>query len=833
MPIDIKSLRKRREAAKTHLNTTDLYQALPNKIPKLTYLRFDQGEILKEWDKRKKETDLVIKMNTGGGKTVAGLTLLHSSLKEGISNATYIVPNKFLIEQVIAEANELGLKTTQNPEDPNFLAGKTILVTNTYKLVNGLSIFGIKGGNREPLKLGAIVFDDAHRSLEVIEQQFTLTINKADLPELYNEILDTFSPALENQNAAKLIDINYGVPYYSMLVPFWSWQEKYKHILANISKYRDNESILFNWPLIKESLLHCKCVISGESISITPNCIPIDMIPSIADCPRRIFLTATLADDSVLNSHFGVSRETIISPIVPSNAGDIGDRIFICPEIIDPSINDADCMQLAKRISEVNRINVVVIVPSEYRSKAWENYANKILMGNNVSEGVSELKAGYVGLYVVVNRYDGIDLPNDACRVLILDSLPDERSSLEIIKQGFLAGSQKTTAQLAQTIEQGAGRAIRSADDYCAIILMGRNLCSRIYTGGIKEKFSPATSAQIALSEDISDMIINIQEIESVITGTFLARNEDWVTENKETLAQLNYITPNIDLISLAERKAFDFAEINDYSSAIECLESIKDQVDSSPVLGGYLRQTLAEYKNFIDRSEAQKIQKHAVTLNRQLIKPIEGISYGKSVSLDTNQASKVLEKIRTYKNNNYYLIDIRRVIDNLILGEQHTAKFEESIAKIGDHIGFIGRRPELEEGKGPDNLWSISENSFVVIECKSGASSETINKHHCNQLNGSVVWFNNSHPHMNCFPLLIHPKETVEYAASLHMDSRIMTEDKLINFKSNLNAFATAISSNFNDLTIPFITEQLKSNYLDSGTIFHHHSKIYKKANK
>ena len=33
-------------------------------------------------------------------------------------------------------------------------------------------------------------------------------------------------------------------------------------------------------------------------------------------------------------------------------------------------------------------------------------------------------KRAHVGLVVLINKYDGIDLPDDACRVLVIEGLP-------------------------------------------------------------------------------------------------------------------------------------------------------------------------------------------------------------------------------------------------------------------------------------------------------------------------------------------------------------------------------------------------------------------------
>ena len=50
---------------------------------------------------------------------------------------------------------------------------------------------------------------------------------------------------------------------------------------------------------------------------------------------------------------------------------------------------------------------------------------DQVLVGDGVADGIEKLQEGHVGLTVLVNRYDGIDLPGDACRVLAIVDLPE------------------------------------------------------------------------------------------------------------------------------------------------------------------------------------------------------------------------------------------------------------------------------------------------------------------------------------------------------------------------------------------------------------------------
>jgi superfamily II DNA or RNA helicase len=59
-----------------------LFDALPNKAAGYGYLRAVQKTVLDAWSGRRTERDLVIKTNTGGGKTIVGLQMLQCCLPE-------------------------------------------------------------------------------------------------------------------------------------------------------------------------------------------------------------------------------------------------------------------------------------------------------------------------------------------------------------------------------------------------------------------------------------------------------------------------------------------------------------------------------------------------------------------------------------------------------------------------------------------------------------------------------------------------------------------------------------------------------------------------------
>jgi replicative superfamily II helicase len=149
-----------------------------SKNPRFRRPSDEQGDVLDRWYEKRTRTDNTIKMNTGAGKTLVGLLALQSSLNEGVQPAVYVTPDNYLVEQVLEEARALGIQATDDVRNPDFIAGRSVLVINVMKLINGRSVFGV-GDEGTKIRIGALVIDDAHACLETVADQFSLIVKNS------------------------------------------------------------------------------------------------------------------------------------------------------------------------------------------------------------------------------------------------------------------------------------------------------------------------------------------------------------------------------------------------------------------------------------------------------------------------------------------------------------------------------------------------------------------------------------------------------------------------------------------------------------------------------
>ena len=149
------------------------------------------------WTERRTENDLVIKLNTGGGKTLVGLLIGQALLHELRQPVLYLCPNTQLVRQAAEKATEIGITTRIYERGPGqlpteFLNASAILVATYHALFNGRNKFGVLGSGTEPVKIGGIICDDAHAAFSTIRDAFSVSMTREEYHELYADLATRF-----------------------------------------------------------------------------------------------------------------------------------------------------------------------------------------------------------------------------------------------------------------------------------------------------------------------------------------------------------------------------------------------------------------------------------------------------------------------------------------------------------------------------------------------------------------------------------------------------------------------------------------------------------------
>lgn len=782
----------------------ELHEQLPNKLPGFGYLRDVQAQVLTAWHARRGERDLVIKVNTGGGKTIDGLVILQSCLNEGQGPALYVAPDKYLAKQVLQEASNLGIATVTDPDHPRYLAGEAIAVINAYKLFNGRTVFSDGRTAAAPVPIGTVVIDDAHAAIATTRKQLSLNISRpkkdahADDPadSMFDDLLELFREDLHQQYPDGLLDVVERSQGALVRVPFWSWRSKIEQVRGILRAHsKSGQKLYYEWPAVSRVLHLCRVVFTSTEVTITPPCPPIAHVSSFASAKRRVYLSATMADDSVLVTDFGADPECIKSPINPLTAGDIGERMIIAPQDVNPAITSEEIRKEVVKLSA--EYNTVVLVPSNAAMSAWPE-ADRAASADDIEEVVKELKSGaHVGLVVFANKYDGIDLPQDACRLLVIDGLPtaftgEERLESQLTSQEFGVDDRQV-----QRIEQGMGRGVRSNEDHCVVVLIGPRLSQLTSDPRTLPRFSPATRAQLKLSRDVAR---SMEELPlSAIMGTVrqgLERDSKWVTVAKRSLRGVVPESGHVSPIAVKRRQAFEAATMSDYAAAAKLVEEAVVLSGVSKEQGWLLEQQAA-YTDHFDPSEAQALLTSARTKNPHTTRPITGVSYSKLSGVDKQATKASANLVGMFGSPAALRLGVESILEDLKFDPLKTEEFEAAFLMLGHVIGLGSQRPEQELGQGPDNLWALGDNMFWVIEAKTGAVSKFIAKRDVGQLGQSIAWFSKRYDEAAvAVPVMVHSQTQLFKDATAPYGMRVLTPQNLGRLTTAVRSYSEALAS-------------------------------------
>ena len=789
------------------------------------YLRDVQGDVLDEWFAHRHERDLVIKMNTGSGKTLVGLVLLWSRIKEGKGPALYLCPNIHLVSQARREADRVGIKymdfESDNRFPPEFHDSSAILITTVQKLFNGLSVFNVAGWG-DPVKVGTILVDDAHACINIAREQFTATFSRDTV--VGKRLTSFFDNALKQQAVGIYADLMGGVSSAYIRVPYWAWQERISDVANLFSEHRNGDELRFVWPFLKngEVLSNSTAVISGDRVEIAPGMLPINLVPSFENAPHRVYMSATLVDDAALIKDFGADPKSIQNPITPKVGGDIGERLIIIPPLVDSLIDEITTTKLVADIQSRHESNVVVLVPSRIRGSIWETDDSIRVSAANISEVIDQLSVSAPNTAIIANRYDGIDLPDKACRILVIDELPQEHRLQNLSDAKGRQQSPILKRQIAQRIEQGMGRGVRSRTDYCVVILTGKNLVSFMTQTDNQSFFTEETKRQIEIGKRLSSILKSESDnpYQAIIdlAAQCLNRDQDWQTFHREQIhnaqtAQL--VSDDSVAVASAELRAWNHALRGQYVRAADEVARLTDENQNlSDIDKGWYIQLQAEYLHHSNRVLALEKQLKAHELNPNLLKPPEGVNYRKILAKHTEQAYAVLDWVRLSNEPNALVSRANVAFESLTFGAPHDP-FEQALCDLASILGFQAHRPDDQFSRGPDILWRMADGHYLVIEAKNqiDIGRQEIYKKEAQQLGHHITWFEQEYPGEVYTPVLVHPSAVLAYEAYLPEKSRVVQQDDLNKIVESVRSFVTALASKPNNQwTVPEVAALLQT---------------------
>ncbi|MAX35779.1 MAG: hypothetical protein CME33_04325 [Gimesia sp.] len=696
-----------------------------------------QAEALRNWYKKRTIDDVVIEMNTGGGKTLVGLLIAQSLLHELNRRVVYVVANNQLVEQTIKRAHELAIKPASRynfawHRQDEFLAAETFCITNYAAVFNGYSTFKDKD-------IGAFIFDDAHVAEASIRDRFTLTITPDSVA--FDKIVNLFKPHFSNTyGMSRLEDISEGSQTSLLFVPMyavWKHAQELRNILVEVDVPND-KNLKYVWSHLSDHLQHCCVIISARGIEISPSVIPLHTLPYFQSDVRRVYLTATLPSQASFARTFGLLNPEVVTP-----GGKSGDaqRLFLFAS------GESDEDQRDATLSLIEDEKACVISPSTSKAKQWPS---EIFDKNEGDDAIEEFaNSDESRLLGLVARYDGIDLPGDACRILILDRLPRGESLFErFIDEGTNVDAIRV-GHTATRIVQAIGRIFRSNTDHGAVILVGCDLKDWILNPKNRSYLPILVQQQISFGIELKKEIEKGEVTEDELLHGVLTGDEDWDNAYKQYIDSMKTM-PAVATddwypqMLLDERKAYRAIWDGDFSSAIDVYSELSDRGNiKDKKLGAWYKQFEGlAHLCCGDQQTALQAFADAAANRSDLIRPSEHrdrMFKPPKVATVGFQAQVLAAMYRSQKVKMASWINT--VQQDLVYGDE-TDKAEKAMELLGKLLGLESTCHDKEGG--PDNLWvgKVGEVQVWGFDLKTGKKrSSTYSKTEIGQSHIHAQW--------------------------------------------------------------------------------------------
>lgn len=758
-------------------------------------LRPSQIRTLEVLSARISERDLVVKLNTGGGKTTIGLLYLKHLMDKYREPVAYLVPNVQLAGQVLSEADNIGLpafpwKGGESHPPEAALRSEGVIVCTYDKFFNGRSTFA-----RQRLTPCAVVFDDVHAGIESIKAQYS-----ARLPgEVRSVFLQIFANGLRSHDPVTWGGIENGSEEAMLEVPFWVQDEHQDSIADLLSRNADADDLRFSWPNISQDVDRARIFLSGDDGFITCDPPGLERLAHFANVKHRLFMSASVHDGAILVRELGCSKEAALNPVDASGEASVGERMVIVPSLIDPAFSDSDLVEVALRISR--SANVVVLVPSFAQARKWEDAGAVLARPENITNAIQTLKTMAAGNVVVfAQRYDGVDLPDQACRLLVIDGLPlgDNLADRQDAARSLAVAGAR--GKVAIKIEQGLGRPVRSSSDYAAVILAGRDVATFVSRTEVLKHLSPFTVRQIEIGRSISNALRGSGNVKQGLEDTItqlLRRDAGWKAYYAQEIAKAGLssdmeeeIAARIENAHL-ERSALRATLSRDYPGAFAHLQRVCDSTQDRDVRG-VVKQMAARYQHFFDRDSAMRMQVSAYGDNPQVNRPPMLLPV--SVRRATTQAEEISRWLQAFDDRNGPILELGALRSRLSFGLEYR-KVEEAVRELGVLLGADSSRPDRDFGRGPDNLWVFGAEAFI-LEIKNEKRAN-LTKSDAEQLQSSVLWVQQSYPHVtNLNPVIVSNVVSADVVNDFAFGARVWTQREINELVDGLEGLAsTAVS--------------------------------------
>ncbi|GAB4066223.1 DEAD/DEAH box helicase [Angustibacter speluncae] len=704
-----------------------------------------QTDLLRAYsDRHVGHANVALELPTGAGKTLPGLLIAEWRRRSRAERVLYACPNHQLVDQVrdaavangISPAVLVGPKSSWDARDKAAYSGNEQIGLTTYS-----ALFNAKPGMSKP---HVIIFDDAHSAEGFVAANWSVEVSRRHLGSTYQSLLQILEPGLPSTVFSAFLDDNDAhigseAPRLTPVNISAGLADSLAGVLARLDPDDDDQKTAY-WGFVKIRTFLDKCLIyvGRNRILIRPFIPPTGQNGHFKDAIQRIYLSATLGDSGELERSFGVAPiERLPVPSGWEKRG-AGRRFFLFASLQrgrSAAAFTGDVALLARKS--------VVLSPSTHAANKVAEIVPKglPLFGPSQPEtALISFRSATRGILALAGRYDGIDLPGEQCRAVILDGLPKGAHLQEQFLSDSLLAGVVLQERVRTRIIQGAGRATRGLSDHSLVVLKGDDITEFLALREVQSALRSELQAEIAFglqnSAARAEELLENAEI-------FLAQGDEWrsqaepeiierrteATQSRPTVAQ------PLSKAAGYEIEACESLLAGDWRHAAEAAMKVVEQVPGNELRGyrGFWLYLAAAWTREADKQQGERSitpavlatlrKAHAAArgslwLREVMPLPEEEVVLDDQVDVEAISAA-LASRFITQATGAFtkFVADMERN-----LGQTEASAYENGLRSLGELLGV--RAFKSKDQARPDCVWMLPS-WWLTFEAKTEDKAE------------------------------------------------------------------------------------------------------------
>lgn len=750
-----------RRSADPLVGSTDpetLFGELPRTLNGIGALWSHQADQLRTYAKDHSATpDVALELPTGSGKTLVGLLISEWRRRTLNQRVVYACPTKQLARQVLEKAIAQGIpavlligshKGWDQAEAGRYSRGDAIAIT-TYS-----SIFNLNSYLDDAQTL---VFDDAHSAEGFVSEAWALTVS-SDLNE-YGQLFDAFGESIEPSLVARMIAPKGATADASeiRMLPIGAVARHIENIDRVLAGLTGDAAYRFR--MLRANLGSCLFYVSRREFYIRPMIPPTFQHAPFSDPTQRVYLSATLGDAGELERAFGRTNiKRVPAPSAWDRTGS-GRRFFVFPELSAPPttpwVEEPEIQPETEPEGEtkpdagfVGKLldlakKRLILTPDDKSATGIANLLDvppeQRFTAKDAETGIQPFIDAETGTLLAPNRYDGMDLAADSCRMILMSGLPQASHLQDQFLSTKLRASEVLQERVRNRILQGAGRCTRGPKDWAVVVVAGEDILRFLSRTEIRKSLPVELQAEIAFglsqSQEPADNLL-------YLTESALVQDEIWQEDAEPELSKLRREATRVQQPNVTELAASTAREVRawqhvweqDWESATRAAIAVYENLNSSGLrpyrsLWAYLGSA---WSSLAATSPTSSAAHRSATLLRiahgaavgttwlKEIQPLPDTSYD-SDPIDQKGVEGALSLLKNRLNSR---VRFEKHSSTMLanLNQQVAAKYEQGLVALGDLLGAESFKPP---GKGRADAGGLWGSFWMTIEAKSEQQSE------------------------------------------------------------------------------------------------------------